>query len=130
MNGLLLDTHVWLWFLIGSARLSEAAKEAITHEDTSIWLSPLSVWELTVLVRKRRFEVDGDVQAFIDRAFAALPVRSASVDVAAARLADGLDLPQQDPVDRLLAATALSRHLRLVTADRSLRQAPWLDTVW
>lgn len=130
MSGLLLDTHVWLWFLIGSSKLSPAAIAAIEEAKEPCWLSPLSLWELTVLVRKKRFQIEGSTEHFIARAFEALPVRRSDLDFEAARRAESLELPQQDPIDRLLAATALSQNLTLVTADKPLRAATWLPTLW
>ena len=42
---LLLDTHIWIWYLLGDSRLSTTLAKAIADEKNEIWLSPISLWE-------------------------------------------------------------------------------------
>lgn len=58
-----------------------------------------------------------------------LPVREAPINFEIARRVHALDLPQGDPADHFLAATALVYDLTLVTLDRRLVEAPWLPTL-
>ncbi len=51
---LLLDTHIWLWYLLGDQRLSQPLQTAIADPNTEIWLSPISIWETLILAEKRR----------------------------------------------------------------------------
>jgi PIN domain nuclease of toxin-antitoxin system len=46
---LLLDTHIWLWYLLGDSRLSLQLQTAIADPNTELWLSPISIWETLIL---------------------------------------------------------------------------------
>ncbi|MEO1186558.1 MAG: PIN domain-containing protein, partial [Cyanobacteria bacterium J06636_27] len=61
---LLLDTHIWLWYLLGDKRLSTQLQFAIAEEKTELWLSPISIWETLILAEKGRiFLVNRVVQS-------------------------------------------------------------------
>lgn len=51
---LLLDTHIWLWYLLGDERLSTNLQTLIAEETTELWLSPISIWEMLILAEKGR----------------------------------------------------------------------------
>ena len=125
---LLLDTHVWIWILEGSPRLPATLRRAVAAASSTCWLSPISVWELGILVRKRKLEIDTDVRSWVDRSWRVFPLREAGMNRQIALLANEIDLPHPDPADRILAATALALDLTLVTMDRHLVAAPALPT--
>ena len=129
MNGYLLDTHIWFWYLVASDRLPVGLKRLIQQNPDTLWLSPISVWEIGVLNRKGRIELDLDLQEWVDRALGSLPVKPANLDHQIASLSVGLDLPHPDPADRFLAATAMQLDLVLLTVDRRLGNSRWLKTV-
>jgi len=52
---ILLDTHAWVWFVNGDARLSASAAHAIDRE-LRVGISAISCWEVATLVRKQRLE--------------------------------------------------------------------------
>lgn len=128
MNGLLLDTHVWYWYLVGSDRLPAGLKEAIDDAPEGCRLSPISVWELGMLGQKGRVRMSGGVGAWLARALEAFPVREAPLTGAVARRSLEIELEHRDPADRFLAATALVYGLELLTVDRRLAAAGWLPT--
>ena len=55
---LLLDTHIWVWSLLDPSRLSRRVRAELESPDNELWLSPISAWELLVLIEKSRVEVD------------------------------------------------------------------------
>ena len=129
MRRYLLDTHIWLWYLTGSKDLPVALREALDDAVGRCWLSPVSLWEASVLVKRGRVRsVSGD-QDWIGEALKKLPLREAPVNFEVARALADLDLPHNDPADHFLAATALVYDLTLVTLDGHLRQASWLPTL-
>jgi PIN domain nuclease of toxin-antitoxin system len=91
------------------------------------WLSPISVWEFLLLVRKGRLKSPAeDPIHWLERALSASPTYEATVTHSIAVESERIDLPVRDPADRLIAATAKVLELTLVTADeRLMRSRQW-----
>ncbi len=115
---LLLDTHIWLWSLQDASRLGKRLQQELENPDNELWLSPISTWEALALHAKGRVTLRGDLSQWVARATA--PFREAPLTHEIALVARQLPLPQQDPADRFLAATALVLGLTFVTADATL----------
>ena len=129
MRRLLLDSHIWFWYAIGSDRLARKLREELDFSAGLCWFSPISVWELGILAQKGRIRIDGDYRPWVERSLEALALREAPVNVEVVLKAKELDLRHDDPADRFLAATALLYDLTLVTVDRNLTAAGWLPTL-
>ena len=119
---LLLDTHIWLWSLLEPARINETIAQALTTPENTKWLSPISLWELTVLVEKKRLTLDRDLDAWVNEARARAPVNDVPLTAEVALATRHVDLSHRDPADRFLAATARVFDLHLVTVDQKLLQ--------
>lgn len=117
---LLLDTHIWIWSLVEPERLTPRVARSLRSTESELWLSPISLWEFSLLVEKSRIEVTGEVQAWIDRAFEVAPMKQAPLTFAVTEALRGITTPHADPADRFLAATAAAFDLQLVTSDRRL----------
>lgn len=118
---LLLDTHIWIWSLLAPEKLTPRVRRSLESRGNEVWLSPISVWELTLLVEKRRFAVDGDLATWINKAMA--PLQEAPLTAEIVMELGRFRLPQGDPADRFLVATARHLGLTLVTADRRLLES-------
>jgi len=115
---LLLDTHIWLWSLQDPKRLGKRVHRELRDPENELWLSPISTWEALTLHEKGRVRLHGDLDEWV--AAATAPFREAPLTHEIAAEARRLPLPQRDPADRFLAATARVLDLTLVTADASL----------
>jgi PIN domain nuclease of toxin-antitoxin system len=115
---LLLDTHIWLWSLQDPNRLGKRTQQELRNPENELWLSPISTWEALTLQEKGRIHLPADLHWWVMRATA--PFREAPLTHEIAAAARRLPLPQRDPADRFLAATAQVLDLTLVTADASL----------
>jgi len=126
---LLLDTHIWLWSLLEPDKLTTRVVKALEAPDNELWLSPISTWELSVLVKKDRVVLDKDVVEWVKEAMEKVPLQEAPLthDVALATLQIGL--PHRDPADNFLAATAKVFGLTLVTADKRMLSAKGITTL-
>lgn len=126
---LLLDTHIWLWSLLEPARLTRRVARALEDEKNELWLSPISVWELLMLVEKGRLSLDVPVEQWIERATKAGALKEAPITQEVALETRKVTLPHRDPADRFIAATARVFKLTLVTVDRHLLALRGLSTL-
>ncbi|MFZ0427792.1 MAG: type II toxin-antitoxin system VapC family toxin [Acidobacteriota bacterium] len=120
---LLLDTHIWLWSLLEPERLTSRVLRALREPRTELWLSSVSVWELTVLVTKGRVKLGEEVKHWTRTALERVPFIEAPLTVEVALETTELSLAHPDPADRFLIATARVFDLTLVTADRRILDA-------
>lgn len=114
---LLLDTHVLLWELAGSRRVSPAAQEAI-EQATEVFFSVVSFAEIGVKAAIGKLSVPRDLREHVLRSGLAILPLDADHGLAVA------DLPMhhRDPFDRLLIVQARSEQLTIVTADSRLAE--------
>jgi PIN domain nuclease of toxin-antitoxin system len=126
---ILLDTHIWIWYLAGSSNLPTPFKELLESKKNEVWLSPISVWEALVLTEKNKINLLYDSKLFTREAFKLWPVKEAFLNFEVALKSKEINLPHKDPADRFIAATALVYGLRLMTVDKRLLDASWLPTV-
>lgn len=130
---ILLDTHAWVWWLTEPKKLSKVAQRAIsqTQRDSDIGISTMSCWEVAMLVAKNRLAFTIDVEQWIEEALALPTVRfldlSVKIAVRSSRLPGEL---HGDPVDRILAATAIEHACPLVTKDERLRSYQHIKAIW
>jgi len=127
---ILLDTHVWLWWVAGIPELSSRARAEVDRADR-IGVCSISCWELAMLVRLGRVELDREVRSWIGLALADDRIEPIALDPEIATAAGSLnaDLPG-DPVDRIVYATARALGAPLVTKDRRLRAYDRGLAVW
>jgi PIN domain nuclease of toxin-antitoxin system len=126
---LLLDTHIWLWYLLGDDRLSPDLRAIIATETTELWLSPISIWETLILAEKGRLSLQPNSIDWVNLALDRLKIQEAPLNRQIAILSRQIELPHQDPADRFIAATAVYHQLILATIDNNLTHTSWLQTL-
>ncbi|HIJ55618.1 MAG TPA: type II toxin-antitoxin system VapC family toxin [Deltaproteobacteria bacterium] len=126
---ILLDTHIWIWYLSGSDRLPKRYRESLNLDNNQIWLSPISVWETLVLAEKGKLSLRPEPISWIQQSLKRWPIKEAPLNIQVSIRSRQLDLPHQDPADRFISATALIYDLTLMTIDERLISAPWLPTL-
>ena len=125
----LLDTHVWVWLALEPDRLPASVRRALSIEDASLHLSPLSVDEAIQLGLRGRASLQPDPITWARALLATTGLEEAPVTFEIAAAAASLSLATRDPMDRLIAATAKVRSLTLVTADRGLAKVPGVNVL-
>ena len=126
---LLLDTHIWIWSYGEPHKLAHKVAAELRNPDNEIWLSPVSVWELTLLTREGRLNLEGSVSEWVQAALTRKSMNEAPLTTEVALAILDIQLPQRDPADLFLAATAKVFDLTLVTADTHLLGVPRLSTL-
>ena len=128
---ILLDTHALVWAVAESKRLSKAASAAIlkAQTDDGVAIAAISLWELAMLLSRGRIQAYGTIDASVRLLTEGVVIKPISPEITAIAVQFPPDFPQ-DPADRLIAATAKSEGLALVTRDEKLRVSPLLHTIW
>lgn len=130
---IVLDTHVWLWWVSNPALLSASARKTIDHEmaDGEICISTISAWEVAILVKKGRLDLTMSAGDWIARSEALPFLRFIPVDNRIAL--KSADLPGQlhdDPADRIIIATTITLGGMLVTKDDRIRKYQHVRSAW
>ena len=125
----LLDTHVWLWAESAPTRIPPAILRRLTDPEASLWLSPVSLWEASVLAERGRIRLRGARRQTLLAMYTGGPWLEAPLTGDVALASRDLDVATQDPADRFIAATAKVQGLTLVTADGRLLGAADVDVL-
>lgn len=123
---LLIDTHVFLWFESGSAKLGPRLRRTIARSEQRVFISAASFWEIAIKRRTGKLILEGSPRAAAAAAgFLELPIEAADAETAGA-----LDWEHRDPFDRMLVAHCLNRAMTLITADAALRARADIAVIW
>ena len=128
---IVLDTHVWIWWVSEPTRLSAPAQAAVANA-RKVGICPISIWEISTKVAQGKLSLDRKLDVWVHQALARpgaeLLELSAQVAVLAGQL--GGRGFHGDPADRLITASAMSRGVELVTKDQAIRAFDEVRTVW
>jgi PIN domain nuclease of toxin-antitoxin system len=114
---LLLDTHIWLWFIGDSQKLGKRVLRELKSANNELWLSPISTWEALTLHHKKRIYLADDLPRWLTRATTGMFEAPFTHEIAFA--ARQMEM-HKDPADRILCGTAMVLDMTLVTADEQL----------
>jgi PIN domain nuclease of toxin-antitoxin system len=129
---ILLDTHCAVWLAVSPERLSIGAKRSIQETRQTggkLALSVISLYEIAYIARRKRIQLHVEVRDFLGRLGAEFEI----IPVNAAIAAQAAQFPEpfpSDPMDRLIAATALECGLVLITRDDRIHQSGVCRTLW
>ncbi len=130
---MLLDTHVVVWLALSPDRLSERAIQTTSagRQRRRLAISDISLWEIAMLINKKRIRVESDCGSFLNVLIEGQKIHVYPISPEIAAMTSKLPIIlNNDPADRIIAATAIVEELTLVTADRNLRQVSELRTLW
>ena len=118
----LLDTHIWIWYLTGAKELPKKFRQKIEETTTELHLSAISQWEAHLLLERGIVPSSSTPRVWIQAALQALQVREVSVSALILIRSREIETMNQDPADRIIAATAAEGNLLLLTADKALQR--------
>jgi len=130
---ILLDTHIWIWFLSNPEYLSKKVKAEIERAmaQTKIMVSSISIWETALLVSRNRLKLKNSLDIWLKEA-EKLPFIS-YIPVDNHLFLQSVQLPSSlhnDPADRIIIATAMEQKAILITKDKKLRDYPHVESLW
>ncbi|MEZ5581467.1 MAG: type II toxin-antitoxin system VapC family toxin [Candidatus Competibacteraceae bacterium] len=130
---ILLDTCTIIWDALDQSKLTEKAITAIEKADqhNALVISDISIWEISMLVKRGRIVVATTPAHFINLFLESRNISVVSISPEIAELSTNFG-PEinNDPADRIIAATSVIHNAQLVTADSSLIKTSLLDTIW
>ena len=122
MSPILLDTCAAIWIAEDDRIAADAAQLLdAARESTSIFVSPMSGWEVGMLAAKKRLTIAMEPEAWFERLLAVPGVHLAPLNLRTLIASSFLPgAPPRDPVDRIIAATARENGYQVITRDRVL----------
>jgi PIN domain nuclease of toxin-antitoxin system len=127
-----VDTHIVLWLAFEPERISKRAQDAMDEargNGTGMAISAMTLVEIATLFGRRQFHLELNLESFLDeleRRFVVLPMNARTC----ARMTSLPAGYPKDLADRVIGATALVEGMNLVTADREIRRAKVVKTIW
>jgi PIN domain nuclease of toxin-antitoxin system len=127
-----LDTHIWVWWLLPDSPLPDRERKALDRiaAEKGLYLPAICQWEAQMLHGKKRIELPVPFATWLRRATAADMLTVLPLDADAVIAVDGLSAAfHGDPADRMIVATARAHDLPLATQDEAIRKSR-LVRIW
>ena len=121
---LLLDSHIFLWLITNDPQLDPAAKQAIQDGANEVFLSVVSVWEITIKYGLGKLPLPDSPDVFLPAQRLAHGVESLALDEGSVGELVRLPHLHRDPFDRMLIAQARHHGFTLVTQDQAVLDYP------
>jgi PIN domain nuclease of toxin-antitoxin system len=128
---ILLDTHIWVWWVHGDPHLADAQQRVIAeNEQGEIGINAISCWEIAKLVERGRLELPCSLEEWFAQAlnYPGIRLLELTPDIAV----ESTRLPgtfHRDPADQIIVATARVHRCPLVTADTKILNYPHVTTI-
>jgi len=123
VSPLLLDTCAAIWIAEDEPIASEATQvlDAAANEGVTVFVSPISGWEVGMLTSKKQLTIAMEPEAWFEKLLSVPGLRLAPLSVRTLMASSFLPgTPPSDPVDRIIAAIARDGGYRVITRDREL----------
>ena len=121
---LLLDTHIFLWFISGDVRLSDPLRQIIRDPENDVYLSVVSIWEVIIKHGLGKLFLPEPPEIYLQRQRGLHLIQSLPVGEASVAQLSKLPLLHRDPFDRMLICQALQYDLTIATIDNAIRAYP------
>ncbi len=121
---LLLDTHIFLWYITGDKRLPEDKRESIRNSDNEVYLSVVSLWETIIKYQLGKLQLPKSPEVYLPFQRERHQIFSLSLDEASVSYLAQLPPLHRDPFDRMLVCQANVHGLTIVTVDDAVKRYP------
>ena len=113
---LLLDTHIWLWWINAEDHLPSSHRQQIAQAEV-ISISVISAWELVMLHKRGRIQLPDPMEIWFNQALQGSGISCLPCSITVATRAATLPAHHRDPADRFIIATALEYGYHLMSFD-------------
>lgn len=118
---ILLDTHIFLWFINGDQKLAKDIRDSICNLDNEVYLSAISVWEATVKYQLGKLPLPEHPATYLPKQRDRHQIDSLALDESSVVQLAQLPSLHRDPFDRMLICQALQNDLTIATVDSKVR---------
>ena len=118
---LLLDTHIFLWYITGDSRLSALFSDAIRKPRNEVFLSVVSLWETIIKSNLGKLPLPQPPEIYIPKQRRQHQIKSLSLHENAVRELANLPALHRDPFDRILICQTLANDLTIITIDPQIQ---------
>ena len=114
---LIIDTHVFIWFISGSSELNKSNRDLIEDEKTQIFISIASLWEISIKNSLGKLEIRGGYKAVL------LEIEKNNISILPIEFnhtlfQNKLPFHHKDPFDRMIASQAIIQNLDVISDDK------------
>ncbi len=121
---ILLDTHIFLWFISGDIRLATDVRDAIRTPENEVYLSVVSLWESIVKYQLGKLPLRESPEIYFPKQRERHQIINLDLDEASIGQLINLPSLHRDPFDRMLISQALQNALTIATVDEAVRAYP------
>jgi len=123
----LLDTHTFLWFVMGSPKISGELRLQIENNDN--FLSIVSIWEIAIKYGIGKLNLGLPFNDFIDQQIIPNGIQILNIQLEHLKIFADLPLHHRDPFDRLLIAQAIVEDIPIISVDSLFSLYP-VQKIW
>jgi PIN domain nuclease of toxin-antitoxin system len=124
----LLDTHTFIWYIEGNAKLTQKARDVIEVSGDKIYLSIISLWEIAIKTGKKQLTLQNEFDDLLD-VLNLLEIEILTITFADTQIYKNLPLHHGDPFDRMIISQAINNSLTIVGCDQSFNDYP-IQILW
>ena len=118
----LLDTHVFLWWIDDDKRLSERARSIITDGTNELFMSVVSSWEIAIKAQLGKLDLPANLEQFISKQLDENHITIMPIQLTHTLAIYRLPLLHRDPFDRMLVTQSRFENIPLLTTDPLIKQ--------
>ena len=128
---ILLDTHIWVWWVMGDNKLSVKQKRIIQeYENVGLGLSVISLWEIAKLNELGKIVLPYKINKWLKEAVSYPGIQI--IDLSLEIILKSTNLQgkfHKDPMDQIIVATAITKNIPLVTSDSRIKKYQFVKTI-
>lgn len=125
----LLDTHAFLWFVLGDEKLSSNARRSIEDPGNEKLVSPASSWEIAIKISLNKYTLSQPYEVFMQKGIAGNSFIILPIELQHTVALTTLPFHHRDPFDRLIIAQAMVESIPVISGDAAFAAYP-VTCIW
>ena len=119
---LLLDTHIFLWFVNDDPRLSDQLKDLIENGNNFSYLSVASLWEMSIKYNLGKLTLSPSYEEFVEKEVSESSIILLNIELEHLKINASLPFHHRDPFDRIIIAQSMAENIPIMTVDSVFSQ--------